>query len=213
MKNKENSADDINNSKKSSADQYIDEKTFKLLKEREPIFLKQLFIEVNPFLIRVCVANAIYNERADDVIHQTWETFFFNLEKFEGRSQIRTFICGILFNKIREHRREQGKIQYEDDSERVMSHAFTPDGWWKTTLHSPDRLVELRQSSEMIKDCLEGLSEQQKAAFVMKAVEGENSDEICNILGVNVSHLRVLLFRAKDKLRKCLEGRISVESI
>ena len=193
------------------ADLYIDPETVRLLLGRDPVYLKALFHEVNPFLIRVCIANAIYDENADDVIHQTWETFFFNLEKFEGRSQIRTFICGILFNKIREFRREQGKIQYEDDSERVMRHAFTPDGWWKTTPHSPDRIVELRQSTELIRECLEGLSEQQKTAFVMKEVEEENSEEICNVLGVNVSHLRVLLFRAKDKLRKCLEGRVSTE--
>lgn len=147
------------------------------------------------------------------MIHQTWETFFLNLNKFEGRSQIRTFICGILFNKIREFRRQLGKTQYEDDSERVMNHAFTSEGWWKIIPHSPDRIIELQQSSQFIQDCLEGLSEQQKAAFVMKEVEEESSEEICHILGVNVTHLRVLLFRAKDKLRKCLEGRVAVDSL
>lgn len=196
---------------KNKADLYIDPQTVRLLMDRDPAFLKALFIEVNPFLIRVCVSNAIYDESVDDVIHQTWETFFLNLEKFEGRSQIRTFLCGILFNKIREFRRERGKVHYEDDSEKVMNHAFTPDGWWKTIPQTPDRIIELRQSSEMIRECLEGLSEQQKAAFVMKEVEEQNSDEICNVLGVNVSHLRVLLFRAKDKLRKCLEGKSQVE--
>lgn len=194
-----------------TADLYIDPETIRLLMGRDHVYLKTLFTEVNPFLIRVCIANSIYDENADDIVHQTWETFFLNLEKFEGRSQIRTFICGILFNKIRERRRELGKIQYEDDSERFMSQAFTPEGWWKAIPPSPDRIVELRQSAELIKECLDGLSEQQKAAFVMKEVEEENSEEICNILSVNVTHLRVLLFRAKDKLRKCLEGRISTE--
>ncbi len=163
--------------------------------------------------MRVCLSNAVYDESADEVIHQTWETFFANLEKFEGRSQVRTFICGILFNKIRELRRSQGKTQYEDDSEKVMNHSFTLDGWWKVIPPSPDKIVELRQSRKLIEDCLEGLTEQQRVAFVMKEVEEENSDQICNALGVNVSHLRVLLFRAKDKLRKCLQGRVSGESI
>lgn len=192
---------------------YIDENTLKLLMNRDPGYLKSLFCEVNPFLIRVCLSNSIFDEDADDVIHQAWETFFTNLEKYEGRSQIRTFICGILFNKIREFRRAKGRTQYEDDSEKVMNHSFTSDGWWKTEPRSPDRLIELQQSSQIIQECLEGLSEQQKAAFLMKEVEGENSDEICNILAVSVSHLRVLLFRAKDKLRKCLEGRGHVESV
>ena len=196
---------------KSTAQQYIDDETLRLLMTRNTEFLGSLFTEVNPYLIRVCIANGIYEENADEVIHSTWETFFANLEKFEGRSQLRTFICGILFNKIREFRRDQKKTVYEDDSEKIMNHAFTPEGWWKTEPPNPQKLIELREASDFIQECLEGLSEQQKAAFVMREVEEENSDTICNLLGVNVSHLRVLLFRAKDKLRKCLEGRVNVE--
>ena len=195
----------------SSSDRFVDAETNELLIKRDPAFLKSLFVDINPFLIRVCIANSIYSENADDIIHQTWETFLTNLEKFQGRSQIRTFICGILFNKIREHRRIQGKIVYEEDAEQFMNNSFTLTGWWKNKPSSPDKLIELRESGELIKECLEGLSEQQKAAFLMKEVEDENPEEICNILGVNVTHLRVLLFRAKDKLRKCLEGKVSEE--
>jgi RNA polymerase sigma factor (sigma-70 family) len=203
----------MKNDQGKAADDFIDSEIISLLKGRDPVYLKTLFLEVNPFLMRVCISNSIYDENAHDVIHQTWETFFTNLEKFEGRSQIRTFICGILFNKIREHRRQQGKTHYEEDSERVMSHAFTVDGWWSVIPHSPERIIELRQSSDLIQECLEGLSEQQKTAFIMKEVDEENSEKICNIMGVNVTHLRVLLFRAKDKLRKCLEGHTETEPI
>jgi RNA polymerase sigma factor (sigma-70 family) len=185
----------------------LDGKTRQLLVERNAVFLDTLFREVNPFLGRICISNGIFSENADEVIHETWERFFSNLDKFEGRSQIRTFICGILFNKIREYRRAQAKTIYEDDSEQVMSHAFTPEGWWNAEPSDPSKLVEMRQTADLVKECLEGLSEQQKAAFVMREVEEEDSDSICNVLGVNVSHLRVLLFRAKDKLRKCLEGQ------
>lgn len=179
--------------------------------ERDPKFLEQLFIEINPYLMRVCVANSIRDEKAEEVIHRTWETFFSKLENFEGRAQIRTYICGILFNKIREFRREQGRTVYEEDSEKIFEQAFTSDGWWTRSPHNPHRLFELSQATSLIEECLDGLSEQQKTAFVMKEVEEENSEEICNILGVNVTHLRVLLFRAKDKLRMCLEGKVSTE--
>ena len=96
----------------SSSDRFVDAETNELLIKRDPAFLKSLFVDINPFLIRVCIANSIYSENADDIIHQTWETFLTNLEKFQGRSQIRTFICGILFNKIREHRRIQGTANH-----------------------------------------------------------------------------------------------------
>jgi RNA polymerase sigma-70 factor (ECF subfamily) len=189
------------------ADFNIDETTLILLKNRDRIFLEALFREVNPYLGRVCAANQIYRENADEVIHQTWEKFFTNIEQFEARSKIRTFICGILFNKIREYRRAEGKTIYEDDSEKVMSNSFSPDGWWKVAPHSPQKILELKQSGDFIKECMEGLTEQQKAAFFMREIDDDSADSICGVLDVSMTHLRVILFRAKDKLRKCLEGK------
>ena len=194
-------------SKAGSSDSTINPETLTLLKNRDPAFLAALFKEVNPYLAKVCGASGIYSEHADDVIHQTWERFFTNLEKFEGRSQIRTFICGILFNKIREYRRIQNKTLFEDNAEDVLSHSFTQDGWWKVTPPHPQKLMELKQAGDFIKLCLDGLTEQQKAAFLMREVDDDDSNEISVTLGINVTHLRVILFRAKDKLRKCLEGK------
>ena len=200
-------------SAKTESDKWIDPELVELLMKRDPKYLEVLFNEVNPYLTRVCLANGIFKDDVSELIHQAWERFFSNIEKFEGRSQIRTFICGILFNKIREHRRLQKRFVTEEDSEKFMNDAFTVDGWWKFAPSDPHKITELRQASDFIKECMDGLSEQQMAAFVMKEVEEENSEDICNVLGVNASHLRVLLFRAKDKLRKCLEGKAYVEHV
>lgn len=196
-----------------NASQFIDEGTLVLLKNRDREFLGNLFCEVNPYLTRVCLANGIVQDDVKELIHRTWEKFFSNIEQFKGRSQIRTFICGILFNKIREHRRMQKRFVFEEDSQKFLDDAFTKDGWWRVAPSDPYRIVELRQAVDFIRECFDGLTEQQMAAFVMKEVEEENSDDVCNVLGVNVSHLRVLLFRAKDKLRKCLEGKVSAEQV
>lgn len=191
---------------------FLTEETLALLRSRDHIFLTDLFTHTNPFLLRVCKSSGVHNENAEEVIHATWERFFTNIEKFEGRSQIRTFLCGILFNKIREHRRAEGRMVYEDDSEKVVNSAFTTDGWWKVAPHDPLKIAEIREAGVLIRDCMEGLTEQQKVAFVMREVDDADSDEICNVLGVNVSHLRVLIFRAKDKLRRCLEGKVALGS-
>jgi RNA polymerase sigma-70 factor (ECF subfamily) len=196
-----------------TSEKFIDQDTLALLKNRDREFLEELFREVNPYLSRVCMANGISQDDVKELIQQTWEKFFSNLEKFEGRSQIRTFICGILFNKIREHRRMQKRFVLEEDSQKFMDDAFTADGWWRVAPSDPYRITELKQSAELIRECFDGLTEQQMTAFVMKEIEEENSEDVCNVLGVNVSHLRVLIFRAKDKLRKCLEGKVSVERI
>jgi RNA polymerase sigma-70 factor (ECF subfamily) len=197
----------------SASQEFIDEGNLALLRNRDREFLEKLFCEVNPYLNRVCMANGIGQNDVKELIHQTWEKFFSNLDKFEGRSQIRTFICGILFNKIREHRRMQKRFVLEEDSQKFMDDAFTEDGWWKVEPADPYRITELKQASELVRECLDGLTEQQMNAFVMKEMEEEPSENICHVLGIHISHLRVVLFRAKDKLRKCLEGKVSAEQV
>jgi len=197
--------------KKNESERVLDAEVMNLLKNRDTAFLETVFREVNPYLTRICLANGIYQDDVGELIHQTWERFFSNLDQFGGRSQIRTFICGILFNKIHEHRRLQKRYVPEEEPQKFMDDTFTPDGWWKVEPLDPHKMAESKQISDFIKDCISGLTGQQMAAFVMKEVEEENSENICNVLGVSVSYLRVLLFRAKDKLRKCLEGKVSTE--
>jgi RNA polymerase sigma-70 factor, ECF subfamily len=181
------------------------------LKQRDPLLLEAVFRENNPVLLRMLAANRIYAEDAEDVVHQTWERFFTNIEQFQGKSEVRTFLCGILINKIREYRRAKGKIILEEDSESFLEKAFSPKGWWNVAPADPSEKMQSAQMSKHIQDCLEGLTEQQRAAFVLKEVENEESSEICNVLEVSVSNLRVLIFRAKEKLRQCLEGRLGAE--
>jgi RNA polymerase sigma factor (sigma-70 family) len=153
----------------------------------------------------------VFGEHAEEIVCQTWATFFENIESFEGRSEVKTFLGGILINKIREERRSQARTSYEEDPETVMSHSFTPEGWWKREPPDPSRLLSRKQTGTAIKNCLEGLSSNQREAFILKEVDEVESSSICNILGVSVSNLGVLLFRAKEKLRRCLEGNINLE--
>lgn len=179
----------------------------KLLKNRDPAFLNQLFEETSPYLLKFLASQRILGSTAEELIQSAWETFFAKLDKFEGRSQIKVFVAGILLNKVREHRRFQKKAVYEEDSEKIFQQAFSQDGWWNHEVEDPYRAMESKESLQSIQDCMEGLSESQREAFLLREVDGQSTEEICKILGVNVSHLGVLLFRAKDKLRKCLEGK------
>lgn len=179
------------------------------LKSRDPAILKAFFNELNPYMLRMLASHKIFSDQAEDLVHQTWETFFKNLEKFESRSQLKTFLIGILMNKIREHRRANQRLVFEESSEDFLNHHFTPDGWWKKDPEDPYQYLESTELGEFLKECIEGLTETQRSAFVMVEVEEESSQEICNILQVSHSNLRVLLFRAKEKLRSCLQGKLS----
>ncbi len=180
---------------------------YELLIQRDPLFLSSLFKEINPYLMRFCMANGIVDEKADEVIHETWEKFFSRIDQFAGRSQIRTFVCGILVNKIREHRRANKRFIELDEKFDSLTSPFTPDGWWAQPPEDPQHLLELKQSGSLIDRCLAQLPDQLRSAFLLRELEEESTQNICNILEVSVSHLGVLVFRAKSQLRKCLENR------
>ncbi len=179
------------------------------LKNRDPVMLSKLFADMTPRLLRMLASKGIYAETAEEIVHECWETFFTNLDKFEGRSKINTFIFGILINKLREHRRRSNRIDFEEDSEKVFERSFSKDGWWSIEPADPYRLIENQQLGDSIQDCLKGLTDAQRAAFLIIEAEGESSESACEILGVSISNLRVLIFRAKGKLRLCLEGESS----
>ena len=177
------------------------------LKDRDPILLGELFRDMNPRLIRMLASKGVFAEAAEEIVHECWETFFINLGKFEARSKVKTFLFGILLNKMREARRASNRIDYEEDSEKVYERSFTRDGWWVNEPHDPYRLLANQQLGLSIRDCLEGLTDSQRTAFLLIESEGETSENACNIMSVSISNLRVLIFRAKDKLRICLEGQ------
>ena len=178
------------------------------LKARDPQFLDKLFRETNPYLLKMLGSRQVFGTDAEEIVCQTWHTFFEKIDSFEGRSQIRTYLGGILINKIRESRRLNERTISEEDPDVIMSNAFTPEGWWKQEPEDPQALFGHKEVGSLIDKCLQGLSPDQKDAFMMKEHEDKETSEICNILGISTTNLGVLLFRAKEKLRKCMTGQL-----
>lgn len=177
------------------------------LKCRDPIFLADLFTQLTPSLMGVLASKGIFAESAEEIAHECWDAFFASLDKFEGRSKVRTFVFGILINKIRENRRRTRRIDLVEDSEKVFDHSFTQDGWWVNVPSDPYLVLCNQQLGLAIQDGLSGLPETQKSAFLLIESEGETCSSTCSIMGVSSSSLRVLIFRAKNKLRRSLEGQ------
>lgn len=170
---------------------------------RDSIFLSELFKEMNPRLRRMVESNGIFAESAEEIVHECWETFFSVLDNFEGRSTLQTFIFGILINKIREYRRRTHRTDHQEAFEDIS--ICTIDGWWVNEQFDPYRNLLNRQVGQSIDHCLECLSSSQRAAFLLTEVEGETPECACRILGTSSSNLRVLVSRAKGRLRLCLK--------
>lgn len=144
---------------------------------------------------------------ATELVQSVWVTLFEKLPSFEGRSHIRTFIFGILYNKARELRRDRTKYQTEFNFDEEMGDKFDETGHWITPPISPEKFLETAQVMDIVKKCMELLPTQQKLAFHLKEVQGNTSEEICKIIDVTSTNLGVLLYRSKNKLRDCIERK------
>ncbi len=149
---------------------------------------------------------------SDELVQRVWATFFDVLPNFQAKSHVRTFLFGILYNKASEMRRENFRTDVADPVEEIMDRRFGEDGSWLIPPLDPERVAMAAESIHGIEDCLKGLSTAHRTAFWLKEVEELESAEICNALHINATNLRVVLFRARNGLRECLEAKALLES-
>lgn len=146
-------------------------------------------------------------EQADEVTQATFTTFIEKAAGFEGRSQVRTWLFGILYNKIAEARRHLTRERQMDEIDDVVEQRFDSNGSWVNPPRQVDFQLYASEIREFLEDCLQTVPTQQRMAFVLREVEGFSSDEICKILEVTHTNLGVLMFRVRNHLRECLEAR------
>ena len=147
------------------------------------------------------------NTDAEEIVQETYVTFFERVHTFEGRSTVKTYLFGILYYKILEKRRELAKEQATDPIDEVFEKRFGVGGLWRTVPRGPEEEALSKETLAAIQVCVERLAVSHRMAFYLKEVEHQPTEEICNILGVNATHVGVLLFRARNKVRECLEKK------
>jgi RNA polymerase sigma-70 factor (ECF subfamily) len=186
-----------------------DSKFFENIKKSDPAVLEQLVRQYTGILFKACLGLGFKDFEADDLLQSVWLTFFDVLQNFEGRSSIRTFLFGILYNKASEFRKQSKKAEATENIEEVIDTHFNKMGGWKM-IHrpiDPERFLETTRLGHLINTCIELLPINQKMAFLLKEVEGEKTESICEILNVGTSNLNVLLYRARNQLRECIEKK------
>ena len=131
------------------------------------------------------------------------------VENFQGRSHIRTYLFGIMYNKIKELWRSNKKYTQEDDMEQI--NFFDPHGEYLTVPLDPSNWMESNEFLIILEEELQKLPSNQRIAFSLKEIQGETTEEICNIMDITSTNLGVLIYRAKLSLRKRLEDRLKNE--
>jgi len=152
---------------------------------------------------------------AEEVAQEAWLAMAKGLPKFERRSSFKTWLMCIVSNNAKSRlRRESRQVhlgEYNlDDSPVVNPQRFNKHGHWQAPpKHWDSDDPEMLLSSQQLGDCLDktvdALPNQQRAALEMFEQQDIPSKEICNILEVSESNLRVLLHRARSHVRNMIE--------
>jgi len=177
------------------------------LRRREPETLTHLIHEHAGTLFRAARGMGFSQDEAEDLAQEVFTTFLETLDRFEGRSQVRTWLFGILHNKIHERRREQLRDERSEPLDELIESRFDTDGHWNRPPADLDRLLQSKEIESAIQDCLGKLPAMQKEVFVLREVEELDMAETCKILDKTVTHISVLLHRARVRLRECLEAK------
>lgn len=156
---------------------------------------------------------------AEEVVQEAWLTMLESLDKFQGRSTLKTWVCGILVNVARARMRKEGRSVpvsslEEPDEPAVDPSRFSAPGvpweghWWPPPNpfpESPEAHVLNRELRAGLEEAIGRLPPTQREVIVLQDIEGFRCEEVSEILGLTSTNERVLLHRARAKVRATLE--------
>jgi RNA polymerase sigma-70 factor (ECF subfamily) len=157
---------------------------------------------------------------AEDLVQETWVAALEGLQSFEGRSSLRTWLFRILANKARTRlARERRSVPFsslaspDEEKPSVDADRFGPSGAWDDppvpwSEEDPERLAQGVETRAAIEAAIAGLPEAQRAVITLRDIDGLDTEEICNLLAITVTNQRVLLHRARAKVRQALERHL-----
>jgi len=154
---------------------------------------------------------------AEDVVQEAFLAALQARDRFTGLSSERTWLAGILKHKILDYFRKTSHESCVDHEERVtqnLEDQFDDQGHWKTPGigpkewdEDPSKSLERKEFWDVLTRCLAELPPRHARAFSLREVDDLSSDEICKVLNVSATNLWVVLHRARNHLRRCLENQ------
>ena len=168
-------------------------------------------------MLRVALAHTSNHAIAEEVVQEAWLTVLRSLDRFERRSTLRTWVIGIVVNIARARFRAERRLvplPPDESGPTVESSRFLPGDhprwphhWalepvpWRT----PEDDLLAGETRKVIEEAIAALPPAQREVLVLRDLEGMTAADACNILGVSDTHQRVLLHRARTRVRHALE--------
>ena len=170
------------------------------------------------YLFKYALMRLRDSAKAEDAVQETFLVALKGGKTFAGRSAEKSWLVGILKNKICDYYRKASRetsftdMEFYSDEERDR---FIPDGLFKDGwIHElgplewssdPGASLDSQEFWKTFHDCSSKLPKNVAAAFSLREVDGVESKEICAMLNISENNLWVMLHRARMALRRCLE--------
>jgi RNA polymerase sigma-70 factor (ECF subfamily) len=170
----------------------------------------ELVRSYQPAMLRLARGFVPSQAVAEEVVQDTWLGVVRGIERFEGRSSLATWLFTILVNRAKSAgTREQRHRRSRDDLDVAdLAGTFDSSGGWATPPEAwaeevDDRIVAAELATR-VREFLEDLPPAQREVVLLRDVEGLNSSEVCQILGITEGNQRVLLHRGRVRVRNTL---------
>ena len=167
-----------------------------------------------PSLLRLAQLYVSSRSVAEEVVQETWLAVVTGIERFEGRSSLKTWLFRILTNKAKTRGQREGRTlpfsslasDGDEDQTAVAVERFARGGAWATPPRGvPEERLLAGETRARVEEAIAALPPNQRAVITLRDVEGLSADEACNVLGLSETNQRVLLHRARAKVRTALE--------
>lgn len=156
---------------------------------------------------------------AEEVVQETWLAVLTGLERFEGRSTLKTWLFRILTNKAKTRGQREARtlplsafaVDGDEDEpavdiDRFLGPSSRHAGHWSAPPRGvPEERLLAGEARARIEAAIAALPPNQRAVITLRDVEGLSAEEACSVLGVSETNQRVLLHRARSKVRAAFE--------
>jgi RNA polymerase sigma-70 factor (ECF subfamily) len=185
---------------------------------------RMLVREWHGSLLRVAQIFVPSRAVAEEVVQEAWLRVLGALDRFEGRSSLKTWVFRILVNTAKTRAQREGRslpFSSLHDPARIPEAAvdadrFRPEdderfpGHWSVPPRElPEERLLAAETRERIATAIDALPPTQRAVISLRDVEGWSSDEVCNALDLTEVNQRVLLHRARSRVRQALEDYLA----
>ena len=173
-------------------------------------------------MVRLVVSYVRERSVAEEVAQETWLAVLEGIARFERRSSFQTWLFTILTNRAKTRGRREARSvpmfslgSVNADEAAVDPHRFEPEGaahWpggWaeppRSWGNAPEQRLLAKEARDLILEAIGGLSVSQRAVITLRDIEGFTAQEVCEVLELSQANQRVLLHRARSKVRQWLE--------